>query len=346
MLLDIREIQHVTALGRFRNFAKAAESLDISQPALSKSIRGIEASLGVQLFDRRRRGVLPTAFGEIILSSSGPLLRGVDEVLAEIRRVKGLEAGTLRIGAGSFALDMSVAETVTRLAGRYPSLHLRLVLDDWESLTRKVMDGTLDVAVAEVTAAEQESQLSVERLGEHGGVFYCRSGHPLLSRTPLTFENISGFPLAMSPLPGRVAPFFERIGAAGRIDPASGHFLPAITLDSVILMKRAVHETNAISWAPKVLIASELRDGSLAALPFTPPWARLNYGTFRRADRPVTPALEMFLVELRAEEKNHSRFPPPKRVRRKGSVPREQAGTDAADGSRRAVPGRSRAGPS
>ncbi len=42
MLLDIREIQHVTAIGRFRNFARAAESLGISQPALSKSIRGIE----------------------------------------------------------------------------------------------------------------------------------------------------------------------------------------------------------------------------------------------------------------------------------------------------------------
>jgi DNA-binding transcriptional LysR family regulator len=52
MLLDIREIQHVTAIGRFLNFARAAESLDIRQPTLSKSIRGIEASLGVRLFDQ------------------------------------------------------------------------------------------------------------------------------------------------------------------------------------------------------------------------------------------------------------------------------------------------------
>ena len=206
------------------------------------------------------------------------------------------------------------------MAKRHPSLHLRLVLDDWESLTRKVVAGSLDVAVAEVTAAEQESQLSVERLGEHGGVFYCRSGHPLLARTSMTFENISGYPLAMSPLPGRVAPFFERIGAAGRVDPASGHFLPAITLDSVTLMKRAVRETDAISWAPKVLVDPELKDGSFVALPFAPPWARLNYGIFRRADRPVTPALDMFLAELRATELKHSRSATPRRARRKGSV--------------------------
>lgn len=318
MLLDIREIQHVTALGRFRNFARAAESLDISQPALSKSIREIEAALGVRLFDRSRKGVSPTAFGEIILSASGPLLRGVDEVLAEIRRVRGLEAGTLRIGTGSFALEMSVAEAVTRMASRHPSLQLRLVLDDWESLTRKVVAGSLDVAVAEVTAAEQESELSVERLGEHGGLFYCRSGHPLTARKQVTFENISGYPLAMSPLPGRVAPFFERIGAAGRIDPATGHFLPAITLDSVTLMKRAVRETDAISWAPKVLVDPELLDGSFVALPFAPPWAKLNYGIFRRGDRPVAPALDLFLVELRAVERKHSEAATPRRARRKG----------------------------
>jgi DNA-binding transcriptional LysR family regulator len=317
MLLDIREIQHVAAIGRFRNFGRAAESLDISQPALSKSIRAIEESLGVRLFDRSRKGVSPTAFGELVLSASGPLLRGVDEILADIRRLKGLEAGSLRIGAGAFALEMSVGEAVNRLAGRHPSLQVRVVQEDWESLTRKVVAGLLDVAVAEVTAAEQVSQLSVERLGEHGGVFYCRSGHPLLARTQVAFENISGFPLAMSPLPGRVAPFFERIGAAGRIDPASGHFLPTITLDSVVLMKRTVQETDAISWAPRVLIAPELHHGSLVALPFTPPWARLNYGIFRRADRPVTPALEMFLVELRALEKRHARSLPPRHVRRK-----------------------------
>jgi DNA-binding transcriptional LysR family regulator len=135
----------------------------------------------------------------------------------------------------------------------------------------------------------------------------------------VTFEDISGFPFAMSPLPGRVAPFFERIGAAGRIEPGSGQFLPAITLDSVALMKRTVRETDAISWAPKALLTSELHDGSLVALPFAPPWARLNYGIFRRADRPVTPALEMFLVELRAVEKKHSGALPPKRVHRNPS---------------------------
>jgi DNA-binding transcriptional LysR family regulator len=316
MLLDIREIQHVTALGRFRSFARAAESLGISQPALSKSIRAIENALEVRLFERSRSGVTPTAFGEVILSGSGPVLRSVTDVLGAIRRLKGLEEGTVRVGAGAFALDMSVATVALRLAGRHPALHLRVVEGDWESLTRDVLGGALDVAVAEVTAGEQEAQLAVERLGEHGGVFYCRPGHPLLSRPRLSFEDVSGFPLAMNPLPGRVALFLEQVGPAGRFDPATGHFLPAISLDSVGLMKRAVRETEAVSWAPEVLIAAEVREGTLAVLPVAPPWARLNYGIIRRKDRPLTPAVEMFLEELRAEEKRIAAGALPRRPRR------------------------------
>jgi DNA-binding transcriptional LysR family regulator len=317
MLLDIRAFQQIAAVCRLRSFGRAAEALGISQPALSKSIRLLETSLGVSLFERSHRGVSATTYGEILLAASGPMLRNVDDVLAEIRRVQGLEAGAIRIGAGPFALELSVAEAAFRVARRHPGLQLRVVQGGWEALTRDVASGVLDVAVAEVAAADQEANLEVERVGAHGGSFYCRAGHPLLSRPRLVFDDIASFPLAMSPLPGRVAPFFERQGVAGRVDPTSGLFLPALTLDEVALMKRAVRETDAVSWAPDVLIADEVRQGLLRPLPFRADWARLNYGIFRRSDRPVTPALETFLVELRAVERKLSRSLGSKRVPRR-----------------------------
>jgi DNA-binding transcriptional LysR family regulator len=186
-----------------------------------------------------------------------------------------------------------------------------------------VLAGSLDVVVAEVTAAEQEPALSVERVGERGGVFYCRAGHPLLSRPRMVFADLLAFPLAMNPLPGRLAPFLERAGPAGRFEPASGHFLPAISLDSVSLMKRAVRDTDAVSWAPEVLVAAELREGSFVALPVSAPWARLNYGVIRRAHRPMTPAVEMFLVELREEERRIS-VAEPSRRRSRSARPRKR----------------------
>ncbi|MGZ6036822.1 MAG: LysR family transcriptional regulator [Myxococcaceae bacterium] len=79
MLLDIRSTQHVLALGRFRSFPRAAESLGISTATLSKSIRAIEVSLEVRLFERSRWGVSPTAFGEVVLAGAVSAIRSVDD---------------------------------------------------------------------------------------------------------------------------------------------------------------------------------------------------------------------------------------------------------------------------
>jgi DNA-binding transcriptional LysR family regulator len=302
MFLDIRAFQQVATVGRLRSFGRAAEALGISQPALSKSIRLLERSLGVSLFERTHRGVSATTYGEILVAAAGPLLRNVDEVLAEVRRVQGLEAGSIRIGAGPFALELSVATAAFQVARRHPSLQLRVVQGGWEALTSDVASGALDVAVAEIAAADQVPILDVERIGQHAGSFYCRPGHPLTSRHRLTMDDLSAYPLAMSPLPGRIAAFFQRQGSAGRVDPASGLFLPRLTFDEVALMKRAVRETDAVSWAPDVLLAEELAGGALVRLPFRADWARTNYGIIRRTDRPITPALEAFLQELRSVE--------------------------------------------
>jgi DNA-binding transcriptional LysR family regulator len=317
MVLDIRQLQHVAAIGRFRSFALAAESLRISQPALSKSLKVIERSLEVRLFDRGRRGVTPTAFGELLLARAGPLFRGLDEALAELRQLRGLDSGSLAVGAGPFPFELSVAAAAAAMARRHPGLMLRVVQGDWDSLTREVLAGSLDLAVAEVSDAEQEPRLSVERLGPRGGLFYCRAGHPLLALPAPAFEDFAGFPLAMNRLPGRVARFFERSAMAGRLDPLTGHFLPSITVDSVVLMVRIVGETDTVSWAPRALIATGLRAGALVALPTAPAWARLNYGIIRRADRPATPAVEAFVAELRAIEERIPRdLEPPLPARR------------------------------
>jgi DNA-binding transcriptional LysR family regulator len=304
MLLDIRHLQQVSAISRLRSLGRAAAALGVSQPALSKSIRVLEKSLGVPLFERSHRGVTPTTYGEVLLSVAGPMLRSADEALAEIHRLQGLEIGSLRIGAGPFALELSVAGAAFRVARRAPGLHLRVAHGGWESLTRDVASGALDVAVADVAAAEQTKDMVVERLGTHRGSFYCRTGHPLTARSRIAFEDLTSFPFAMTSMPPRLAPFLDRQGPAGRVDPATGLFLPALTLDQVSLMKRAVLETDAVSWAPDALLVEEVKRGELTSLPLRADWAHLDYGIIRRADRPVTPALEAFLTELRGIEKS------------------------------------------
>jgi DNA-binding transcriptional LysR family regulator len=300
MLPDIRQLQHVTTIGRYRSFGRAAHALGMSQPALSKSIRVLETALGVRLFERGRTGATPTAFGQLVLSRAGALIHNLDELVAEIGRAKGLTSGTLTVGAAFYPYDLLVAPAIGRLARLHPTLHLRVARTDWRVVAQEVLGGVLDVGVAEMTIAERERGLEVERLTPRSGTFFVRRGHPLSGEARLSFEQLAPYPFTLTAISPRVVSFFQEAGIRGRVDPATGNFLPAITVDSVALMKSIVRDTLSFGWAPEVLISTELEAGELVALPVEAPWAKTDYGIIRLRDRPITPAQDAFLTELRA----------------------------------------------
>ena len=97
-MIDLKLVQQAVTLARYRNYARAAEALHLSQPALSRSIAGLESALGVGLFHRTRQGIEPTAFGALLLSRGGALLSDAAELERERARRRGLgsrEAVTL-----------------------------------------------------------------------------------------------------------------------------------------------------------------------------------------------------------------------------------------------------------
>ena len=109
---DLRLIRLAIALGRHGNFARAAEEMSISQPSLTRGIAALESSLGVALFDRTRKGAIPTAFGRVLLDRGESMLRSDADLRREIKLLAGLEVGSLAIGAGPFAGEISVAKAV------------------------------------------------------------------------------------------------------------------------------------------------------------------------------------------------------------------------------------------
>ena len=93
------------AVGRERSFTKAAAKLGVSQSALSHTIRGLEARLGVRLLTRTTRSVSPTEAGERLLQTLGPRFEEIEAELADIRELREKPAGTIRITATENATD-------------------------------------------------------------------------------------------------------------------------------------------------------------------------------------------------------------------------------------------------
>jgi len=300
VLPDIRQLQHVAAIGQYRSFGRAAQALGMSQPALSKSIRVLETALGVRLFERGKSGASPTVFGHLVLSRSGALLQSLDALVAEIDRVNNLAGGALSVGAGFFPYDAFVVPAIERLAGAYPGLHLRVVEADWRSVADLVLSGAIDIGVAGVARAHRNPALAVEPLTVQTARFFVRHGHPLSGATKLTLKELAPYPFAMGYIPPLLAPHLQRAGIKGRIDPATGDFIPAVAVDSVGLMKSVVMRTNAFGAAPDVVISSELAAGKVVALPIEAPWAVAEPGVIRLREGQMTPAQKAFLAEVRA----------------------------------------------
>jgi DNA-binding transcriptional LysR family regulator len=301
-VIDLRLLHHALTLARHRNFARAAEALDLSQPALSRSIAGLETALGVRLFDRTRQGVEPTAFGERLLTRGATLLTNAVELERELVLMQGLEIGVLRLGAGPYPADLCVGPAIGRLTEQHPRLRIELSTGDWRAIMREVLGAQLDLAVIELSATEEDARLSTEPLPPHDTSFFCRAAHPLLADTAPTVERIFEYPFACTKLPARAARMFYRLSKTGAIDPDTGDYLPPIKVDNFALAKSIVLSSDAIGLAPPGLIDREVRAGQLATLPFRQHLPQTKYGFVYLKGRALSPAAQAFMVEVKSVE--------------------------------------------
>jgi DNA-binding transcriptional LysR family regulator len=301
-MLDLRLLHQALTLARHRNFARAAEALHMTQPALSRSIAGLEASLGEKLFSRTRQGVEPTSFGRLLLSRGQELLAAAVELERDFSLMRGLEIGELRVGAGAYPAEISVGQAAGQLAGRHPGLRIDVTVADLRALAAAVIDRRLDLAVIELSLVEGEPHVATEALPRHAGYFYCRAGHPLLAEKSPAVERILSFPFTGTRMPPRVAESFLKIAQAGAIDPDCGDYLPPIKVDSIGLARDIVLRSDAVGIAPLSMLAAEIESGRLAALPTRLPWMTTAYGFVYLRDRPLSPAAKAFMGEVRRVE--------------------------------------------
>jgi DNA-binding transcriptional LysR family regulator len=301
-MLDLRLLHQALTLARHRNFARAAEALHMTQPALSRSIAGLETTLGERLFSRGPQGVEPTSFGMMLLSRAQTLLDGATELERDFKLLRGLDIGELRVGAGAYPAELSVARAAGQLLSRHPQLRVDLTLADVRELVAGVLSRKLDLAVIELSMVEGETRLSTETLPQHAALFYCRAGHPLVTESSLTIERVLAFPLVGTRMPKRVARSFLEIARVGAIDPGTGDYLPPVKVDSIAAAREVVTRSDAVAVAPRALIAADVTAGRLVELKLLLSWMHTAYGFVYLRDRALSPAAEAFMAEVRAIE--------------------------------------------
>lgn len=297
MSLDLRQLQHFVSVASHGSYAQAAQALNLTQPTLSRSIQALERQIGGRLLDRGRSGSVPTELGNQLLRRATELLRLSDATEQELRLVLGLESGYLRIGTGAYAADISVGRAAARFAGRHPSISIDVSIDDWTEMTQKLLDGSIDVAIAESTLAAEDERLEVEPLPVHPGVLFCRASHPLaVLQRSLTLEDIARFPFAAPSLPPRLAAL---LAASGTGTPGGSTQYRADTFE---LIRRIVLESNAVAAASRFQLQPDIDAGRVKTLPLEMPGLHSSYGVIRLAGRTASPSSLEFISILREVE--------------------------------------------
>src|SRR5438445_465507 len=126
---NLDDLRALVAVGRERNFTKAAAKLGVSQSALSQTISQLEARLGVRLLTRTTRSVSPTAAGERLLRTVGPRFEEIDAEIAALTDLREKPAGTIRITATDHATDTILWPKLTRFLLQYPDIKIEIDAD-------------------------------------------------------------------------------------------------------------------------------------------------------------------------------------------------------------------------
>src|SRR4051812_47726626 len=136
--MNFRHLRTFVCVAEAGGFSRALTRLHLSQPAASRQIHGLQAELGVTLFDRVGRGMRLTAEGEDLLRQSRVVLAEADALRERARAFKGGDTGVLRVGATPQAIENLLAEFLKHHAHRYPAVEVELVEDGGARLPRRL----------------------------------------------------------------------------------------------------------------------------------------------------------------------------------------------------------------
>ena len=153
-MLSLHQLTCFLATYEHGSLTAAAEELGYAQPSVSEQIRALEKSLGVELFRRVGRGVVPTTVADTLRPHAERVLAAVDEAQQSVRQVKSFETGTIRFGMFGTARLYAGASLVGDVLSRYPGVRV-------ESSARQVVSG--------ITSDASESRCAVIGLARWAG---------------------------------------------------------------------------------------------------------------------------------------------------------------------------------
>ncbi len=263
--LRLRHIRCFLEVARVESVSQAAARLNVTQPAVSRSLKELEDMLGAKLFDRVGRGVRLSEAGRIFQAHAAAsiieLMRGRDRLALDAEPRISLSVGVLPTAATALLPRAALA---FREAAPHVRLHI-LTGPNW-LLFNQLRDGALELVVGRMPDTGAGAGVTFEQLYIEDVALVCRPGHPIL-RTAPPERAIADHPLVMPPAGAVIAPTVERYLASIGMPGMKGAF------ETVALPvgRKIVQSSDMLWFISRGVVADELALGTLCAVDLASP---------------------------------------------------------------------------
>ncbi|MGC1331964.1 LysR family transcriptional regulator, partial [Pseudomonas sp.] len=270
---------------------EASRLLHISQPALSKGIKELEAELGVPLLIRSNRGITATEYGERLVRRARLILEEVRRAREEIDTLKGVMDGKLSIGVSPVTPGAQFVNSLNRYRKRYPKVHIQIHELRPSKLMEGLREGLLDMALTSLPPTRSTDGFHWVELFEQPAVLAVRKGHPLADATSLAQLRELDWLLQDSLEQSKVNVMFEDNDIAW---PEN-----VIECASVVLFSEMAVASDAVSyWSERILERTQNFVGGLQVLNIAEPVPSMNISLVCRDQELMTREAKALADEL------------------------------------------------
>ncbi|EDL4931437.1 TPA: pca operon transcription factor PcaQ [Salmonella enterica subsp. enterica serovar Thompson] len=292
--IRLRHLHTFVAVAQQGTLGRAAETLNLSQPALSKTLNELEQLTGTRLFERGRLGAQLTVPGEQFLTHAVKVLDALNTAGQALNRKEDASADVVRVGALPTAALGILPAAIGRFHQQQKSTSLQVATMNNTMLLAGLKSGEIDLGIGRMSDPELMGGLNYELLFLESLKLVVRPGHPLLQET-ITLSRVMEWPVVVSPK-GTV----PRQNAEALLQ-SQGCKMPAECIEtlSASLSRQLTVDYDYVWFVPSGAVKEDLRQATLVSLPVPTQSAGEPIGILTRVDIPLSTGAQMLIAAIR-----------------------------------------------
>lgn len=266
-----RRLQVFFTVAKHLSFTKAAETLFMTQPAVTFQVKQLEEQFNARLFDRSHGRIALTPAGELVFDYADRILKLSRELETRMAEMSGEIAGPLLIGASLTNGEFILPQVIGAFQTRYPRVGMHLTVGNSETIVNRVADHSLDLGFIE--SPLQLPNLESQTICEDELVVICAPGSELARNRKLTPAQLAGKPYVSREVGSGTREFADRHFRQHGVTPDELNVV--MELGSTVAIKSVVETGLGFSIVSRATIPKELRLGMLVAIPLEPRLIRI-----------------------------------------------------------------------